>query len=239
MQCGCLLYVEAQGQSLLLQDMLCPPHVLLQADLNGIPSLLWPLQGIFQGLYFGLGQGLGALVGGLLKNRFDGQIMFALCSGICLTGWTACVVAEHFTSTAHASDSAASLLQSGGKSCMASAAAAGALGEEGSEAQGYHGLQKQQQRWQVGHLKLFSRSIKSGFASLVRLVNAWGPLESSITASGLNTSPGDHWHSVSRGGRLKYSELASKDSGPDLSAGVVGMTVVGDACDHRRSSATM
>lgn len=46
------------------------------------------------GLYFGLGQGSGALVGGLLKQRYGGQAMFALCACIVAAAWAACFAAE-------------------------------------------------------------------------------------------------------------------------------------------------
>jgi hypothetical protein len=159
--------------------------------------LLCILQGIFQGLYFGVGQGLGGLLGGLLKRRFGGQVMFGLCSGICLVGWLMCTAAQ-----------------------QAVTYFVGARGEEApssssSTAGGCSGDQSVMQQLPA-QLEPTLWRLQALFVELRKWV-AGAFMDSSSSSSSGDLAGGRSADRRHQQWKLRYAELASKDSGPDLS----------------------
>jgi MFS family permease len=153
--------------------------------------LLLLLQGIFQGLYFGVGQGLGALIGGLLKQRYGGQAMFGLCSGIIFLAWLAVVAAEQlFSSSSSSSEGEGSLDSAHGvKAGSTDSNSSSTAGQAVQPLPGVNALQR---------------------------VQAWGQelwYKVAGGAKGSNTvGP--------RQRKQLYMELSGKDSGPDLGVGL-------------------
>lgn len=139
------------------------------------------------------------------------------CVLICLAGWAVCIVAEHLTGTVQ--------VTAGGENGLLQSAVPGqpqAAGGGLSDAQRCSGLQQYQEQ-QQGPSRPLAGFLHRVFASFARLA---GRPQSTRVGSGANGL--SHGHSTdgssydARGARLKYAELVSKDSGPDLSAGVSG-----------------
>lgn len=179
------------------------------------------LQGIFQGLYFGLGQGLGALVGGLLKNRFDGQIMFALCSAICLGGWMVCVLAEYLTGTVHSTDPAAfhSRLESQNTATIMATEKVASV---------------EQPELGTKPLLVVQQRQESLLRSLAGLKQLGQRIKARVGTYSDGRAKADG--SIAHQRRYKYSEMVSKDSGPDIpacidTASVAELGSVAGACN--------
>jgi hypothetical protein len=142
------------------------------------------------GLYFGVGQGLGALIGGLLKERFGGQAMFALCAAIVLVAWLLVVAAELLTGASSSSSSSSSSSNMGSEFQLNIAQ---------KDSTPMDSLQRRQQQQQL-----------SG-SSWVQ--HWWQELRATLL--GVHGVQGAD---ASRRVRQAYMELGSKDSGPDLAA---------------------
>jgi hypothetical protein len=145
------------------------------------------------GLYFGVGQGLGALIGGLLKERFGGQAMFAMCAAIILVAWLLVVAAELLTGASSSSSSSSSDCSS---SVMGSEFQLNIAQKDSTP---MDSLQPRQQQQQL-----------SG-SSWVQ--HWWQELRATLL--GVHGVQGAD---ASRRVRQAYMELGSKDSGPDLAA---------------------
>lgn len=153
-----------------------------------------------------MGQGLGALIGGLLKERFGGQVMFALCAGIILGAWLLVVAAELLTGTTTSSSSSGGGADAGSSCADGITAAQQTAVDKASLLPARGGLQEEQEQQQLSGL----RGLQVWWQRVRHRLLGPPGLQGDIGSSG----------SRRRWKQQLYLELGSKDSGPDL--GVMG-----------------
>lgn len=182
---------------------LCPHMCRLFVSLSLLSVAHLPTSG----LYFGVGQGLGALIGGVLKERFGGQAMFALCAGLILAAWLLVVAAE--CATGSSSSSSTAVVEASASMSVQHTSEKQVDGYPvSSQQQRARAREEQQRQAQLQEAESLPHQQPSGLWLLPQ--RWWQRARQGLGGGGV--------HGSNRSRQWKYLELGSKDSGPDLGA---------------------
>lgn len=178
--------------------------MVIPVCVRGLRCLCFPSSSC-AGLYFGVGQGLGALLGGVLKERFGGQVMFAMCACIVMAAWVLLLAAELISTGASTTTDSKS---PDAADCLARhTSAAVCCDNPEAQASPQGAVPGSTARQESSAQQLQDES--SAPAGLQQVIRWWQQLKQQVLGgwgSGVGRSRRQH----------VYMELYSKDSGPDL-----------------------